>query len=251
MAMPRSGNTLLASIINQNPEIACTANSITLEIMKDVFLLKETDVFKNYPDHQSLDNVLSSVYYNYYKDWPQNIIIDRGPAMTDGNFMLLKKHLGQPVKCIVLWRDLLDVLASYIKWFENEPTAYPNQYGKKNIEEKLHMLMNKEGNIAKELESMQIAMRPENQKDCFFIRYEDLVTEPEPTMKGIYEFLEMDYYPHRFHSLNQFTLNGLGYDDAVVGKNLHTIKTEFKLEENPYKKMIPQSIIDKYGHIRL
>ena len=26
---------------------------------------------------------------------------------------------------------------------------------------------------------------------------------------------------------------------------------ELKLEENPYKKMIPQSIINKYGHIRL
>ncbi len=83
------------------------------------------------------------------------------------------------------------------------------------------------------------------------IRYEDLVTQPEPTMKGIYEFLEMDYYPHRFHSLNQFSLNGLGYDDSDLGQNLHTIKTELRLEENPYKKMIPQSIIDKYGHIKL
>ena len=62
----------------------------------------------------------------------------------------------------------------------------------------------------------------------------------------------MDYHPHRFHSLNQFSLNGLGYDDTVVGKDLHTIKTErLQLEENPYKKMIPQSITDKYGHIRL
>jgi len=42
--MPRSGNTLFASIMNQNPKIVCTANSITLEIMKDLFLLKETDV---------------------------------------------------------------------------------------------------------------------------------------------------------------------------------------------------------------
>ena len=40
VAMPRSGNTLFASIMNQNPDIACTANSITLEIMKDLFLLK-------------------------------------------------------------------------------------------------------------------------------------------------------------------------------------------------------------------
>ena len=73
VAMPRSGNTLFASVMNQNSEIAATPNSITLEIMKDLFFLKETDVFQNYPDHKSLDNVLDSVYDNYYKDWPQRI----------------------------------------------------------------------------------------------------------------------------------------------------------------------------------
>ena len=29
------------------------------------------ETFKNFPDHNSLDNVLSSVYDSYYKDWPQ------------------------------------------------------------------------------------------------------------------------------------------------------------------------------------
>jgi hypothetical protein len=62
LALPRSGNTLFGSIMNQNPDIGCTANSITLEIMKDLFLLKQTDVFKNYPDEKSLDNVMNSVY---------------------------------------------------------------------------------------------------------------------------------------------------------------------------------------------
>ena len=61
VALPRSGNTLFASLMNQNPEIAATPNSITLEIMKDLFLLKETDVFQNYPDHRSLDNVFLSI----------------------------------------------------------------------------------------------------------------------------------------------------------------------------------------------
>ena len=53
MAMPRSGNTLFGSLMNQNPNVGVTANSITLEIMKDLFLLKNTDVFLNYPDHKS------------------------------------------------------------------------------------------------------------------------------------------------------------------------------------------------------
>ena len=125
VALPRSGNTLFASIINQNPEIVCTPNSITLEIMKDLFLLKQTDVFLNYQDHNSLDNVLNSVFDNYYKDWPQQYIIDRGPVMAPCNLMLMQKHYRRPFKCIVILRDLMDVLASYMKWYKNNPDAFP------------------------------------------------------------------------------------------------------------------------------
>ena len=141
VALPRSGNTLFASIMNQNPEIAATPNSITLEIMKDLFLLKQTDVFQNYPDHKSLDNVLDSVYDTYYKDWPQRIIIDRGPVTTPGNFQLMQKHFKRPFKCIVILRDLMDVLASYMQWYTENPDAFPNRYNLNTDEEKLSMIM--------------------------------------------------------------------------------------------------------------
>ena len=45
----------------------------------------------------------------------------------------MEQHFGNRFKVIVLVRDLIDVLASFVKWFENEPTAYPNKLGK-NIE---------------------------------------------------------------------------------------------------------------------
>jgi sulfotransferase len=251
LALPRSGNTLFGSLMNQNPDIAVTANSITLEIMKDVYLLKQTDVFKNYPDHKSLDNVLSSVYQNYYKDWNYKYIIDRGPVFTQGNLMLIKQHLNQPLKCIVIWRDLMDVLASYIKWFEKEPSAFPNKYGKKNIEEKLWMLMNKEGAIAKDLVAIQNALKPENKSLCHFLKYNDLVSNPEIEINKIYDFLEIPKFNHNFKSLKQFEVNGISYDDRIVGNKMHTIKTELKLEDNPYKKLIPESIVRAYGHITL
>jgi sulfotransferase len=237
--------------MNQNPDIAVTANSITLEIMKDVYLLKQTDVFKNYPDHKSLDNVLSSVYQNYYKDWNYKYIIDRGPVFTPGNLMLTKKHLNQPIKCIIIWRDLMDVLASYIKWFENEPSAFPNKYGKKTIEEKLWMLMNKEGAIAKELIAIQNALLPENRHHCHVLKYDELVTDTTNQVNKIYDFLQIPRFNHNFKSLKQFEVNGMKYDDNIVGNNMHTIKTEIKKEHNPYKSMIPESIVRAYGHIVL
>ena len=249
VAQPRSGNTLFASIMNQNPEIAATPNSITLEIIKDLFLLKQTDVFQNYPDHKSLDNVLDSVYDVYYKDWPQRIIIDRGPVTTLGNFELIKKHFKRPFKCIVLVRDLMDVLASYMKWYTENPDAFPNRLGLKTDEEKLSMIMSKNGAVAKDLIAIKNAY---NYPDlCHFVKYDDMITNSEQEFRKIYKFIDLPYFNHRFNNLNQININGLSYNDTVVGTNMHTVKTErVEKKYNPYIEKIPTRFKEKYGHIR-
>ena len=88
----------------------------------------------------TLDNVLDVVYDIYYKDWPQRIIIDRGPVLTPGNFELMQNILND-FKCIVLLRDLIDV-NSYIKWYTENPDAFPNRYNLKTMKKKLSMIMN-------------------------------------------------------------------------------------------------------------
>jgi len=249
VALPRSGNTLFASIMNQNPEIAVTANSVTLEIMKDLFLLKKTDVFENYPDHKSLDNVLDAVYDNYYKDWPQRIIIDRGPVITPANFALMQKHFKRPFKCIVLLRDLMDVLASYMQWYTENPDAFPNRFGHKTDFDKLMMLMNKDGAIAKDLNAIQNSYNYPGM--CHYVKYDDMVTNSEQEFKKIYEFLKEPYFNHRFDNLNQVKVNGLSYDDTVVGSNMHKLfDGPVRKVYNPYIERIPQSIREKYGHIK-
>jgi sulfotransferase len=249
VAQPRSGNTLFASIMNQNPEIAATPNSITLEIIKDLFLLKQTDVFQNYPDHRSLDNVLDSVYDIFYKDWPQRIIIDRGPVMTKGNFRLIKKHFKRPFKCIVLLRDLMDVLASYMQWYTENPDAFPNKYGLKTDDEKLRMIMNKNGAVAKELEAIKNAY---NYPDlCHFVKYDDMVTNPEKEFRKIYKFLDEPYFNHRFNNLDQVNVNGLSYDDKIVGSNMHKLfDGPVRKVYNPYIEKIPEGIRKNYEHIK-
>jgi len=247
VAQPRSGNTLFTSIINQNPEIACTPNSITLEIMKDLFLLKQTDVFQNYPDHKSLDNVLDVVYDNYYKDWPQPIIIDRGPVMTEGNLYLMQKHFKRPFKCIVLLRDTVDVLASYMKWYTENPDAFVNKLANTD-EEKLSIVMNKEGAVAKDLEAIKNSY---NYKDmCHYVKYDDLVSQPEQEIRKVYQFMNLPYFNHRFQDLQQVEVNGMKYDDTVLGKNMHNIRSTVEKVPNPYIDKIPERIRQKYEHIR-
>ena len=245
--MPRSGNTLFTSIINQNPEIVVTANSITLEIMKELFLLKKIDTFQNFPDEQSLDNVMDEVYNLYYKNWNYKVIIDRGPVCTPGNLKVMRKHFKQPIRCVVIVRDLLDVLASYIKWFETESTSFLNKY--KTVESKLSFVMNKEGGVARELMSIQYLLQ--HPEMAVFIKYDDLVQNPEQEIKKVYSFLNIPYYQHRFVNLDQVTVNGIQYNDNAVGNNMHTIRTDKIMKlDNYYKSMIPEKFVKAYGHIR-
>lgn len=248
VAMPRSGNTLFSTIMSQNPEIASTANSITLEIMKDLHLLKQTDVFENFPDHNSLDNVLDSVFDTYYKDWSQEIIIDRGPVMTKGNFALMQKHYKRPFKCIVLVRDLMDVLASYMQWYTENSDSFVNKLGS-NDEEKLSKIMNKNGAVAKELDAIKNAY---NYPDmCHFVKYNDLVANPEQEFRKIYEFMEEPYYSHYFENLQTLKVNGIKYDDTFVGSNMHKLfDGPVRKVYNPYIEKIPERIRKEYEHIR-
>ena len=251
VAMPRSGNTVFASLINQNPKIVCTANSITLEIMKDLYLLKTTDVFQNFPDHKSLNNIMDVVYDLYYKDWPQQIIIDRGPVLATGNpgnFELMKVHYKRPFKCIVLLRDLMDVLASYMKWYNENTDAFPNRYANTD-EDKLNVIMNKDGAVVKDLKAIDTAFK--HPDICHFVKFDDLMKNPKEELQKIYTFLEEPYYSHYFENLKDININGIEYDDTILGKNMHKLHTG-KIEKiyNPYIEKIPQRIKDKYGHIK-
>jgi len=246
---PRAGNTLLTSILNQNPDVCCTANSITLEIMKDLFLLKSTDVFQNFPDKQSLNNVMDEVYNLYYKHWNFKYIIDRGPAGTISNLMLLKKHFKQEIKIIFLVRPLLEVLASWISWMKKTPDSFIRK-ATKNPTEACHKLMNKDGQIVKELLCMQNLLDSKNKHHVHFVDYKEMVEKPVATIKGIYKFLGIPLFKHRFTNLEQVKVNGLSYDDTIMGEGMHTIKTKKLIKSKTNVNILPPEIIKQYGKIK-
>ena len=168
--------------------------------------------------------------------------------MTPGNFALMQKHFKKPFKCIVLLRDLMDVLASYMQWYTENPSAFPNRYNLKNDEEKLSMIMNTKGAVAKDLEAIKNSYNYPGL--CHYVKYDDLVAQPEQEFRKIYKFLGEPYFNHRFEDLQQVEVNGMKYDDTIVGKNMHNIRSVVRKVNNPYINKIPERIRQKYEHIR-
>ena len=75
--------------------------------------------------------------------------------------------------------------------------------------------------------------------------------DPEQEFRKIYKFLDEPYFNHRFNNLDQVSVNGLSYDDRVVGSNMHKLfDGPVRKVYNPYIEKIPKRIREKYEHIR-
>ena len=126
-------------------------------------------------------------------------------------------------------------------------SSFLNKY--KTLDEKLSVIMKKDGAVAKELMSIQYLLQ--HPEMAVFIKYDDLVVNPEQELRKVYTFLNLPYYQHQFTNLNQIMVNGIEYNYGIVGKNMHTIRTKKIMKvENEYKYMIPERFIKEYGHIR-
>ena len=128
--------------------------------------------------------------------------------------------------------------------------AFVNQYEANTVEEKCHMLMNKEGYIMNELVGVHhLTQITENKHYVHLIEYDDLIYHPENTINSIYDFLGIESFKHNFEKFNQFTVQNMFYEDSkVLGDNLHTVK-ENGLTKTVYDFELPTSIVEKYGSL--
>lgn len=244
--VPRSGNTLLGSILNQNKDISVSSNSIVSEMLYRVDLCENEDRSKNFYDPKSHYNVCKNIIPNYYSNWKCKVIIDRSPWGTLDNLRLLKKYSPNEIKIIVLLRDIEEVLASFIKWSKENPGNFLDNYA--TIEEKCDYLIQSHGMIHHSLGSVHNLLKEENRKYALFLTYDDLVFKTPEVVEKIYKFLKIKPYKHNFNKVGQFKANNVVYDDSIHGNNLHKVK-ENGITKSQYspEDYIPRKVLEKYS----
>ena len=243
--LPRAGNTILSSVLNQNKNIAVSANSVISETLYKLEKCKETDTaLLNFPDHKSYNSMMKGIIPSYYSEWPQDYIIDRSAWGTPDNFKLLQDYCPNEIKIISLVRDVAEVFSSFINWSENNPNNHIDKNGR-TIEEKYNYLMNPYGHIIRSVLSAKtlIETDPEN-KYHIIVDYNKFINSPQKEIERIYDFLEIPRFNHSFKKLNQFKVNGVSYDDSVFGRNLHKIRTN-EVSKRNYRVNIPEYILKK------
>ena len=117
-------------------------------------------------------------------------------------------------------------------------------------EELSEIIMHRDNYIYTILYSINHLIKEDTFKDYIFVEYNDLVSKPGSTLKNIYNFFDIKHFKHNFNNIKEFEINGVKYDDSVLGGKMHTVKTG-KLERQEYQVKVPQRVVDKYSGLEL
>ena len=246
---PRSGNTLVSSILNQNPDICVYGNSILSEIFLDIeFKKHHNQLVLNFPDTRCLENISHKLFENYYSHINCKYIIDRSCWTTEQHSAILKKYCPNNIRIIFLYRDIIEILASFIKWSSENKTFLDNF---KTLEEKCDYLMSRDGPIMKHYISIQNLINQKNDLPCMFISYNEIVSDTKNVIQKIYSFFNIEFFQHNLEKIEQYSVNGVYYDDSIIGDNLHRLRNTIKKDNYDVREYLTEEIISFYKNLNI
>jgi sulfotransferase len=204
--LPRSGSTVLASLLSQNPEIYCSPTSVLVGLLNYAEQVwRESDQVKSYEVNRQYNNVMIGIIEGLYKHVDKPVIIDKNRAWPNPlNIKLLTRIFNEEPKIICTVRNVVDVLASFIKLIRKNPESVSFidreliKHNKDiNDENRCNWLMSNEGHVFQSWSVVRWGF-DSGFKNFMFVEYEDLLFSPDSVLCRIYDFLEMDYFNHNF-----------------------------------------------------
>lgn len=226
--LPRTGSTLLTSILSQNPEIHTEGNSALCQLMWDLQVsCRNTEQMQNRPDleHKLLDS-LPKVFYQGITGH----IFDKCRSWTlPANLSLIHNYIDNSPKIIIMLRPIVDIVRSFI--FIRKMNNWTNP--------EIGLLDEGSEPIMRSLIGIKYVLE-NNVQNIHFVDYDDLINNPKKTIDAIYEFCEIKSFNHNFNQIlnknpeNDEALNLVGLHD--IRPEISRRKIEIRLSKNLYEK---------------
>ncbi len=245
-SLPRSGSTLLQNILGQNPDFYVTPTSGVLEL-----LYAARGNYTNSPEFKAQDNKsMKNAFVSFCKQGlfgfytsitDKSYVVDKSRGWGV-HYNFLNSFYPNP-KIICMVRNLADIFCSMEKKFrENQHldsgivkhSEFKGTTTAKRIDIWADTIP-----VGLAVERLQEMILQGIDKQVLFVKYEDLVSNPEQELTKIYNFLGVSRFKHDFNNIQQITTE----DDAVYGMyGDHKIRTSLKVQPSQAEKILGKNI---------
>jgi sulfotransferase len=233
--LPRSGSTLLSSILNQNPDIYSGPQTDFPKMMMGLYHeIQRSESFASGYNPEGYVNLMRQVLNNFYFNVDKKYVIDKNRTWGTIDNIKLLDLLSEDVKIICPVRPILEILASFVKLASKNPNNFidkklgdiPAGYYRPINDARCDTLMADNDSLQHSIFSISTALLPEHRHKFHFVEYKDLVSNPDQSINEIYDFLDIPKFKHNFNNLkwkempNEFNVFGI--------PNMHSVRSTLK-----------------------
>lgn len=252
--LPRSGGTLLASLLSQNPDVYVSAQSPLPNMLGAAYNQYQSRENLDHSRFDDIYNVVDNIIPLFYEKHTEKYIIDKNFSWLEPHpYLILEHHLKNDIKVICPVRDILEILASWNRLCENDKNNGYDQVilqkdktNRKMADRRADFFINTSGEqngVLTSIENMKRVLYPQFKNQIMLVEYDKLVDNTEETLDSIYNFLGIEKYNHDLANIK----NPHEYKDTWGVKNHHTIKPKIKKEEYDLESIFSADTIKKYS----
>lgn len=246
-SLPRAGSTLLSNLVAQNPDFYCTPTSGLIDL---IFGARAS--FQQSPNFKTQDaNLMDKSFLNFCRAGidgyfnaltNKSLVLDKSRAWMTTYRLANMLHAEPKIVCMV--RDLRSIYASMEKNFRNNPhkenyVQNANQLQGTTVRKRVDIWANGTP-VGTSIDGLKDTIEQQLDKKILFIRYEDLMENPENEMKRLYEHFELPYYDkHDFVNITQHTQENDAFH-GIYGD--HKLRPKFERKEDDFEDVLGYEI---------
>jgi sulfotransferase len=244
--LPRSGSTMLSSILKQNPKFHAGISSNLIALTRTCYeQMNQNTEFKPLHSEQTQKRILQGIFNNYYEDHPQSIIFDTNRLWT--NMMYLTTELFPNSKFIICVRDIISIINSFERMRNQNPlkisTVFPTNVDL-NVYTRAKSLMEESGVIGSPFQALKTAYCSGFRDRLFIIEYDQICKNPQGIICALYNFIQESHFEHNFDNIEDAYDE---YDAALNMPKLHHVRKTVKKE--PRLITLPPDLQEAYRNL--
>jgi sulfotransferase len=242
--LPRSGSTLLAAILRQNPRfhagMSSPVGSLFMALQAAMSRRNEAAIFISESQKREL---LKGLFDNYfYEIHPEKIVFDTNRSWCSKLPTLVQLFPHAKVICCVRhvpW--IMDSIERLIRRNAFELSGLFGFEATNTVYTRINRLAVSDGLVGFALDALREAFWGEYTDRLILVGYEALAKQPEKTLRRLYDFLGEAWFPHDFDNIE---FEAEQFDLALGTPNLHTVRR--KVEWVDRASVLPPDLFNRF-----
>ncbi len=247
--LPRSGSTVLAALLRQNPRFhAGMTSPVGGLVNRMIEAMSEDNEFSLFISPEQKRNIILSLFSTYYQEQiaNQQVIFDTNRVWCSKLPLVCDLFPEAKVICCVrnvAW--IMDSLEQLIRQNKFDVSRlFNNRAETATVYSRTEALIQGNRLVGFACNALREAFYSQEAGRLLIVEYDLLTQDPEQILALIYQFIGEEFFPHDFDNIEYSEPE---FDRQLRTEGLHTVRS--KVEYQPRRTILPPDLFERFSQL--